>query len=268
MPWFDDKERTEAPTPNKLQKAREKGNIPVSQELAGAVQALVAVAVLSACAHGALESLGAWLRTSLERELQSAPGSMGGASVVRLAGEAGRCIVSACGPLLGALACSAVAVAVAQQGGVVVSSERVRFDPTRLDPRKNLEKVLGPAAFARMAVTLLKLVLVGAVCFLGVRTAFLQLRAGSPGSLAAGVDATSGIVFGLLWRAAGLLLAVGALDLFLARRRHTRELRMTKQEVRDEHKELEGDPLRKAHIRRIQRENRKRRGMLAAVPTA
>jgi flagellar biosynthetic protein FlhB len=71
----------------------------------------------------------------------------------------------------------------------------------------------------------------------------------------------------LMWRAAGLFLLVGIVDLIWQKHRYTKQLKMTKQEVRDEAKEQEGNPHLKMRIRRLQRDLARRR-MMQDVPTA
>ena len=71
----------------------------------------------------------------------------------------------------------------------------------------------------------------------------------------------------LFWKAAGVFLVFGAVDLFRQMRRHQRDLRMSKQEIRDEMKDMEGNPQMKARIRRLQRD-RARRQMMKEVPKA
>jgi len=71
----------------------------------------------------------------------------------------------------------------------------------------------------------------------------------------------------LLWRSAAVFLVIGVIDLFWQRHRYTKQLRMSKQEVREESKEQEGSPHLKARIRRLQRDLSRRR-MMKDVPTA
>jgi flagellar biosynthesis protein FlhB len=71
----------------------------------------------------------------------------------------------------------------------------------------------------------------------------------------------------LCWKAAAVFLVVGAVDLFRQMRRYQRDLRMSKQEIKEEVKELEGNPQMKARIRRLQRD-RARRQMMKEVPKA
>jgi flagellar biosynthetic protein FlhB len=86
-------------------------------------------------------------------------------------------------------------------------------------------------------------------------------------------DAATGAAFvgnsvqNLLWKASGVFLVFGAVDLLRQNRRYQQELKMSKQEIRDEGKEVEGDPLMKSRIRRIRRDMARRR-MMHEVPTA
>jgi flagellar biosynthetic protein FlhB len=86
-------------------------------------------------------------------------------------------------------------------------------------------------------------------------------------SLPAGLSKMMSLVTEVLWKAAALFLLFGAVDFFRQTRRFLREMRMTKQEVRDELRESEVNPQIKMRIRRIQRDLRRRK-MMADVPTA
>lgn len=81
------------------------------------------------------------------------------------------------------------------------------------------------------------------------------------------VERVGHVLMTLLWRAAGLFLLVGLVDLAWQRRRYTRQLRMSKQEIREELKEQEGNPQVKMRIRRIQRDLA-RRQMMKEISTA
>jgi flagellar biosynthetic protein FlhB len=85
--------------------------------------------------------------------------------------------------------------------------------------------------------------------------------------LQAGVQLIASSVEDLLWKAAGLFLVLGAIDLFRQRRRHRKDLMMSKQEIREEAKESDGNPMVKSRIRRIQRDLLRRR-MMSEVPKA
>lgn len=86
-------------------------------------------------------------------------------------------------------------------------------------------------------------------------------------SLESGLGRVAGILSSLLWKAAIVLFVLGVIDLFRQRRRWMGQLRMTKQEVREEQKDVEGNPLIRMRIRRLQREALRRR-MMEQVPKA
>jgi flagellar biosynthetic protein FlhB len=82
-----------------------------------------------------------------------------------------------------------------------------------------------------------------------------------------GVNVVAGSIQTLLWKAALVFIVFGAVDLLRQKRRYQNDLKMSKQDIRDEFKEVEGNPLMKQRIRRIRRDLA-RRHMMKAVPTA
>ena len=86
-------------------------------------------------------------------------------------------------------------------------------------------------------------------------------------SLTAGLAQVTGSLQALLWKGAALFFIFGCVELFREKRRQMGQLRMSKQEIKDEHKEMEGNPQIKAKLRSIRRDQARRR-MMAAVPTA
>jgi flagellar biosynthesis protein FlhB len=185
------------------------------------------------------------------------------AAAVRLAVEA---MAAAAAPfLLAAIACAAAATLL--QTGFLLHLPAAMPDLSRLSLRRGLGRVFGTINLVTGAKALLKVAVVGGA-------AWFVLAAALPGlGRAADWDAAM-----LAARAAALLLrvlvamlvaqaliAVG--DILLTRVRHHRSLRMTRQDLRDEAREMDGDPQVKARIRRI-RTQRARRRMLAAVPKA
>jgi flagellar biosynthetic protein FlhB len=87
------------------------------------------------------------------------------------------------------------------------------------------------------------------------------------GSVESGCSFLAGSLLELFWKAAALFLVFGAVDFYRQLRRHRQDLRMSKQEIKEEMKELEGNPQMKARVRRLQRD-RARRNMMKEVPTA
>jgi flagellar biosynthetic protein FlhB len=86
-------------------------------------------------------------------------------------------------------------------------------------------------------------------------------------SVTAGAVHVAASIQALLWKAAFVFVVFGAVDLLRQKRRYQQDLKMSKQEIRDEFKEVEGSPLMKQRIRKLRRDMSRRR-MMHAVPTA
>jgi flagellar biosynthesis protein FlhB len=251
-------ERTEQPTSRRLAKAAESGDIPFSPE-AAPFAVLGATAALAILAGGAALSRTtndlAWMLAHLDT---LTPGE----ALRRAAWIAG--IIAL--PLAAAAALAAIA-AVGLQTGLRLRAGALLPDFSRLSPRRGLARLGGIAALGELARSILKLAVLGAIAW--------YLLAPSAGLLGRMFAATawgfgasvSALLLRLLGAAAlgqGLL---ALLDHLRVRRAWLARLRMTRQEVRDEHRESEGDPATKARRRRLQMA-RGRRRMMAAVPRA
>lgn len=146
------------------------------------------------------------------------------------------------------------------------AGNRLAPDFARLDPLARLRQLPGQN-FPLFLQALILLPVFGFAVYAIVEErleAFLRLPWAGLESGIALVASTYGELF---WRAAGIFLVFGFIDLFRQQRRYRNELRMSKQEVRDESKEQEGNPQVKMRIRRIQRDLA-RRNMMKAIPTA
>ena len=236
---------TEEPTPRRLDEARRRGEVAYSRELSAAAALLAAIVVLAADAPALAARAVATLRAALAGAV--AGGDRGGALALE-ATLAARML----GPTLGAVLLVAIALGLAQTRGLVLAP--VRVDLGRLSPGGALGRVFGGQAAAAAGQGLLKVALVGVVAALALRPV-LGAVAGLTGASAARLLAALGALTGrLAVRLAAVGVALGALDAFLVARRHRRGLRMTRQEVRREHKEAEGDPAHRGERLRLHRE--------------
>jgi flagellar biosynthetic protein FlhB len=147
-----------------------------------------------------------------------------------------------------------------------VSFAKLAPDLKRLNPLSRLTGLPGQNIPVFLQALLL-LPLVGLVVYSELienLNAFMELPWLHPRSALARVSLT---LETLLWRAAGLFLVIGVVDLLWQRHRYTKQLRMSKQEIREESKESEGNPQIKARVRRIQRDMA-RKQMMKEVPKA
>jgi len=256
-------DRTERPSEKRLRDAREKGQVPRSRELAN-------VAVLG-CAVLALKATGGhvgaasrdWMRQalSIDPDLLGAPERM-------LAHSAGL-VLGLVLPLLPlfAVALAACAIAPAAMGGLRFASKALKPDFTRLSPAKGLARLYSSESLAELLRSLLRVALIGGIGGWVVWRAFAALLSLPQASLEASVAGGVDLVLGALLAMIGSLLLLAAIDVPWQHYQHRAKLKMTKQEVRDEHKQLEGNPEIKARVRQVARQMSQRR-MMEAVPGA
>jgi flagellar biosynthetic protein FlhB len=260
---FDRDSRTEQATPKRLEDARRKGQVPRSQDLSVAL-AMLAVGAALQITSGFLSSTLTTLMTrglSFGRDAAVDPSSMGPAFRAALFTAGWLCM-----PLFGVALVAAV-IAPAAVGGFNFSPQALGFRWERLDPIAGLGRMFS----ARGAIEVVKGISRFAV--LAIATVFV-LRNATGELLGLGNEPTmAGIAhaFSLAGRMvltlACALLLIAAIDVPLVIWRHRRDLRMSKQELREEHREAEGNPELKGHIRSQLRAMSRRR-MIQAVPTA
>ena len=159
------------------------------------------------------------------------------------------------------------AVAGIAQGGMVFAPSALAPSLSRLNPSSRVAQLFSLGALSRLLKSLLPTTV---IVYLAVG---ILARDGKqlPGLLHSGGNTfmafTGGRLFELAWKASLVLLMWAAADYFLERQRHENELKMSRQDVRDEFKETEGNPAVKMRIRRLQRQARRRR-MLKDVERA
>lgn len=255
-------QRTEKATPQRLKKAREEGKYPTSKEFVAGVQFAVFVAILVWAAGSWSGSLLRGTR-SMIRAAFNADFSAG--SLSRMALE----VASLWLLPLAFAGFTLVATAVLAQLGVTgfgLASSRIAPDFSRLNPASKLKEMPGRnlSSLGEAVVFFALISYVGWKVFAQYSPEFLSLPYRSLGDSLFSV----GAVFSRLFLLAALLIfAWGAIDLFRQKRRYANQMRMTKQEVKQEYKQSEGSPEIKMRIRRLRHEILRRR-MMAEVPKA
>jgi flagellar biosynthesis protein FlhB len=238
---------TEKPTPKRLRDARGRGEVAVSRELTSAVA--LAAGLLAGALGGASRcaELAAYFRHALGAAARgdAAPGPA-------LLQAAAQLAAAALLPL-GAAALAACACGAAQTGALfTLAAAAPRW--SRMEPLAGFRRLFSGGQVALLGLALLKVAGVGALAWSQraelAALASSLVRAPSP---AVALRATFLAAVPLASRLCLLLLAFGAADLLLARRRHERSLRMTLDEVRREAREQDGDPQHKAERRSAHR---------------
>lgn len=257
-----DAQHTEKPTQRRLDRARREGNFPSSREFLGAAHFAGAVTFIALFSGSFFTSLLQLIRQLFAIAFHS---TLSQRDVVALARNF---IAPSFLPLIfGGLALTAIVIAV-QLGTTQLglSLQKLAPDVKRLNPLTRLQGLPGQN-LPMLVQALLLLPLAGAVLYFELTEnldGFLELAWLDPRSASARVGS---ILTTLLWRAAGLFLLIGVIDLVWQRRRYMNQLKMSKQEIREEAKEQEGNPQMKARVRRIQRDMA-RRQMMKEVPKA
>ncbi|HZT30573.1 MAG TPA: EscU/YscU/HrcU family type III secretion system export apparatus switch protein [Bryobacteraceae bacterium] len=258
----DKSQKTEQPTPKRLEKARKEGQFPSARHFVSAVQLLASVGVITAWGKTWVASMQVNLREMIGAAFRK---DLAGPDAVGLSADL---IERSFRPLLlagGGVVLITLALQLASTR-LGVSLKKLAPDAGRLNPLTKLRQLPRQNLPAMLQAVLLLPVFGAALWFL-VRdnlAAYLTLPLESA---AAGAHRVSGSLEQLLWKATLALLVFGCVDLIRQRRIYAQDLRMSKQEIRDELKEVEGNPQMKAHIRRLRRDVLRRR-MMQQVPRA
>ncbi len=257
-------EKTEAPTPKRRRDAREEGQIPRSQEVTTALTLLAAAAVLSAGLGGVVDALGSFFGYATQSF--GAAGSMSLEGSVAWLRTMGWRTLSVLAPVVLPIAGVALLVGAVQAQGVL-STKPLEPKLERISPLANMKKIWGIRSLAELAKSLLKLTLVGVVVYATISHAAAELGA---------LPQESPMALGAMMRryAVRLLLTAGLAYLGLAVAdylyqvwQHERSLRMSREEVKREMKEQEGDMMVKARRRSMGRSLARQR-MFKDVPDA
>lgn len=257
----DQGQKTEQPTQQRLKKARKEGQFPVSREFVAAMQFLAFVALLGAWGPEWMAGIQKLARALILHAF----GTVDDAAAVRLGRELlGRCFLIFA-PAGAVLLVTTLAVQFATTG-LGLSGKKLAPDIKRLNPLQRLRQLPNENITGTVQAALLLPIFMGAVWVVARdnldRFMILPLQ-----HVTAGARETGTALVALFWKAAWVFLLFGCVDLYRQRRRWRKQLRMTKQEIREELKDLEGNPQVKGRIRRLQREFARRR-MMQAVPTA
>ncbi|MGH8258846.1 MAG: flagellar biosynthesis protein FlhB [Steroidobacteraceae bacterium] len=258
-----DQERTEQPTPKRLEEARRKGQVPRSPELTTAAVVLIAGGGLELFGAHAARALYTLMQSGLD--LRRAQLLDEGALIHALESCAAQAL-SACAPILLLTLAAALAAPLAL-GGWNLSFEALAPDLTRLSPVSGVQRVFSTRSLVELAKAFAKFLLVAAVAvaFLWHSSGALLALGDEP--LRPAIADAAALSGRALLALAGSLAVIAAIDVPWQLWSHTRQLRMTRQEIRDEFKESEGSPEIKSRIRRAQQEVARRR-MMQEVPKA
>lgn len=246
-------QKTEKATPRRRQKARERGGVPRTRELP---EALGLLAVVLFFAWRAQPS-GGQLEALFRAAVVAGTGSEFGLGIPLLQGI-GWTVVALTGPALLLSWGMAVAGSVAQ-GGFVFAPAALSPQWARLSPAQNVKRLFSLAGWSRLLKSLLPTAVIAYVAIGILAREWEEILQASRLGARSSLEWMLGLLFEICWKVGLVLLLWSGLDYLLQRIHLERGLRMSRQEVREEMKETEGNPTVRGRVRRLQREMRRRR---------
>ncbi len=263
MAETDRHDRTEAPTPKRLEDARKEGRVPRSRELTTAAVMMAAGLVLLMSGDSIGARLGDLMRGALT---VSRADAFDVTSLTRNFGRTALAALYAIAPVLLVTLVAALAAPLAI-GGWAPSAKAITPDFKRLSPLSGMKRMLGVRSWVELGKALAKFAVVAIVGSIVLyMNAGKLLALGSEPIHSAIGHAISLAGWSLLALTAALVL-IAAVDVPFQLWQYRQDMRMTREEVRKEFKEAEGSPEVKGRIRALQREMAERR-MMADVPKA
>ncbi len=259
----DKSQKTEQPTDRKLQKAKEEGDVPKSQEISGWFTLAAGLAIFAFMASSVSSDLADLLKIFLARPHEM---SLDVGSALQLAAATGMRLVAVLGLAFLALMIAAIAGNLAQTG-LMFTPKKLAPKLDKLNPIEGVKRMFGPQGWMNFFKGVGKMALVAgaiAIVLWPRRDDLMALPAAAPIAILNEVYDAS---IQLLIAALIVYAVIAAVDFAFQKREFIERNKMSMKEIRDEFKETEGDPMVRAKLRQIRQERAQRR-MMAKVPEA
>jgi flagellar biosynthetic protein FlhB len=255
--------KTEQPTAHRLQKAKEEGKVPTSTEvpLALTLGILMIALVFSA------ENIWAWFTNQMVAGFTSAasPGMDLGTMADFLA-DKGWAVLILIAPFMVAMMAASVASGLLVSGWVF-SPKALQPKPEALNPIEGVKRLFSVRSLVKLLAAWVKLGIMVALTATYLRDRLDQFLALTWASPVASLSVVMEVIFGLVARFVAAMVVIALLDILYQKWQHRQDLKMTKQEVREERRQHEASPQVRSRLRRMQIEMIRKR-MLHEVPQA
>ena len=259
----DKSQKTEEPTQKKLDDSRKKGEIANSREVSHWFMILAATIIVALMAP----SISTDIKIILQKFLAMPHAiSVEKGNLATIIGDAAAevgyiMIIPTILFIVAALGASVV------QGGLVVAVERIKPKLDRASPLAGIKRLFSFKSVAEFIKGILKITIVGAVATMLVLPYFEGLEQLVKMEMIGAAAVLHSLVSRLLIGVLAVVTVIAVIDFLYQRFEHMKQMRMSPQEIKDEFKQTEGDPMIKARLRQI-RQERARNRMTAAVPDA
>ncbi len=246
-----DFEKTEAPTPRRLQEAREEGNVTRSTDLTAASVLLAGMLLLYVLGQRLLESLVTTVRSMLSGSLAENPTTIG--ELAAMPTFIARVLAESLGPFVGGIFVVAMLATIGQVG-FLFTTKPLEPKLSRLSPLRGARNLVNMRAGIRLLMSVAKVFVIGAVAGVLIYIDVDRIMLLPHLELSPMFASASGLIFGLGLKLALLLMVLALIDYAFQRWQRERDLRMTPVEIKDELKRMEGDPLVKHRRARVARQ--------------
>lgn len=263
MAESDGQERTEQPSGKRLGEARAKGQIPRSREFNTAIMLLASSGALLILGEQMLKELMRLMTEGLTVDREEI------FDVAAMWSHLTRALIDGVlliAPLLALMVLAAVGSTIAV-GGWNFTLDAISFKLDKLDPIKGFSRIFSVRGLIEMVKGLFKFALVGGAAILVLQSKYEEFIGLGTETLSQGLAHMGSLIGWSFLTISAAMILIAALDVPFQLWDHNRQLKMTKQEVKEEHKQMEGNPEVKSRQRRVQMQLAQRR-MMEEVPKA
>lgn len=259
----DTGDKTEAPTPRRRAEAREQGNIARSQDLTIALMLLGVMLTLNATGPRLVNAMKATVHSML------APESLSDFSVDGATGGMLQAVYAA-GAALAPLLVTVVVIACVSnvvQVGLHFNPNRLQPNFGALNPTRGLGRIFSSRSPVQLGMSIIKMALLGVVAYSALRSRIGDVASVQQLTFLKIFGLGASLVYSIAMRVGVAMLIIAIIDYAVQKWRHERELRMSKQDVKEEMRRMDGDPKIKLRRRQVALANLKRK-LKKDVPTA
>jgi len=256
-------EKSEEPSAKRLNDAREKGQVPRSKEFTTVLVLIASAVAMMFVGERIIRSVAQVMEKSFSFTRKEI---FDPAAIIQHAFYAVETVAFDLGAFL-AITVVAALVAPASTGGWNFSAKAFGVKLEKLDPLKGLKRILGPQGLIELVKALAKFILVGVISTLIIWSLRDQLLTLGKQEVEVAMSELGTLVLWVFFAISSSLILIALIDVPFQHWNHIRQLKMTKQELKDESKETDGNPEQKGRIRRMQIELSQQR-MMQDVPQA
>lgn len=255
--------KTEKATPRRVEKARNEGQVAQSPEMLSAATLIALVITVALLGPWFVN----WCRTQIQLGLTCDVSVVANAQIfTEYANQKIISVMMVISPFLAGLMVAGIAGSVAVSG-LNFTPKALKWKPSQLNPVTGLKNLFSPDSVVKLGMSIVKLLFIGLIVWFYLRDqidTLIRLQWAQPDDILNGI---AGLIFGVVIRIVIGLIGIGVIDMLYRKWRHLHKLKMSKQEVKDEHRDTDGAPEIKSKIRQKQMQAAMQR-MLQDVPKA